>query len=186
VFLRLVIPGDALMLRRCFCGGDQGVELQLAEMFRLGSVTCVPAFGERTMYMVYRLKMGRLSNVVLLSLLLILSGVPGATSLLCAQPMKAHAHACCKGHERVNAAHCGAASVRLGSPCCCKMAPVNSAPAQNLPASNGSNDGTVILGAISDIAGDIPASSLFSDRGSPQVAKLQHSPVHALLCTFLV
>src|ERR1017187_8534560 len=34
--LRLVVLCDTLMLCRCFCGGDQGVELLLVEMFRLG------------------------------------------------------------------------------------------------------------------------------------------------------
>ena len=149
-------------------------------------MTCVTTFGERAMYMVYRLIMGRLSKVVLLSLLLILSGVPGAASLLCAQPIKSHAHACCRGHERAAASHCGAASVQSGNPSCCQVAPINSTPVQNLLLSGNSNDGAQVFRALSGMAGDIPASILFSGRGSPRLAKLQHSPVHALLCTFLV
>jgi hypothetical protein len=134
-----------------------------------------------------RLIMGRLSKVVLLSLLLILSGVPGATSLLCAQPMKSHAHACCRGHERVNALHCGASSAAVsGTPSCCKVAPVDSTPVQPLLLSGVSQDSTYGLHAISDIAEVFPVSILLSGRGSPRSAKLQHSPVHALLCTFLV
>lgn len=136
--------------------------------------------------MVYKSNMGRLSKVVLLSLLLILAGVPGTASLLCVQPMKSHAHACCMGHEQVNASHSAEASVLSGSHFCCKMAPIDSGPAQNLLVSSSSNDGAVVLHAISDIVGDLPALILVSGRGSPRLAKLQHSPVHALLCTFLV
>src|ERR1019366_2717744 len=97
---------------------------------QLSHVTIITRLVERTMYTAYSLIMGRLSKVVLLSLLLVLSGVPGTASLLCAQSMKAHA--CCMGHDMANDPHCGASSVRPGSPCCCKMTPVNSAPAQNL------------------------------------------------------
>jgi hypothetical protein len=146
-----------------------------------------PTLGERTMYMVYRLMMGRLSKVVLLSLLLILSGVPSTASLLCAQPMKSHAHACCMAHEHVNAAHCGASSaVVSGTPSCCKVAPIDSTPVQPLLLSGVSQDSTYGLHAISDIARMLPVPILLSGRGSPRSAKLQHSPVHALLCTFLV
>jgi hypothetical protein len=137
-------------------------------------------------YVIYRLTMGRLSKVVMLSLLLILSGVPSSASLLCAQSLKSHACACCMGHEQVAASHCGAASVQSGNPCSCKVAPINSTPVQNLLLSGGPNDGAVILRPISDIAGELPASILFSGCGSPQSEKLQHPPVYALLCTFLV
>jgi len=136
--------------------------------------------------MVYRLSMGRFSKVVLLSLLLILAGVQSTASLLCAQPVKSHAHACCMGQGQVNASHGGEASVQLGNHSCCKMAPFNPAPAQNLLLSSDTNDGVVVLHAISDIAGDRSASILVSGRSSPRQAKLQHSPVQALLCTFLV
>lgn len=72
------------------------------------------------------------------------------------------------------------------NPSCCKVAPVNSTPLQNLLSSSVSNDGVVASSAVSDLAGEIPALILLSGRGSPGMAKLQHSPVHALLCTFLV
>jgi hypothetical protein len=52
--------------------------------------------------------------------------------------------------------------------------------------SSGSSDSAIVLRPISDIAGELPASILFSGRSSPQSEKLRHSPVHALLCTFLV
>jgi hypothetical protein len=174
------------MLRRRFCGGNQSVVLLLAEMFRLRPVTCITKFGERTMYMVYRLTMGRLSKVVLLSLLLILSGVPGAASLLCAQPMKSHAHACCMAHRQIAGSHCAPSSVQSRNPSCCKVAPINSTPVQNLVLSGGSSDGAVVMRALSGMTGDVPAPILLLGRGSPRLAKLQHSPVHALLCTFLV
>jgi hypothetical protein len=136
--------------------------------------------------MVYSLIMGRLSKVVLLSLLLILSGVPGIASLLCAQPMKSHAHACCMAHEQTAGSHCAASSVQSGNPSCCKVVPINSTPVQNLVLSGGSSDSAVVFQALSGMAGDVSAPILLSGRGSPQSEKLRHSPVHALLCTFQV
>jgi hypothetical protein len=138
-------------------------------------------------YIVYRLTMGRLSKVVVLSLLLILAGVPGAAPLLCAQPMNSHAHACCRSHEQVNASHCGAPSAAMSaSPLCCKVAPIDSTPVQPLLLPGVSQDSAYGLHAISDVAWVLPAPILLSGRGSPRLAKLQHPPVHALLCTFLV
>ena len=137
-------------------------------------------------YMVYRLNVGRLAKVVLLSLLLILAGVQGSTSLLCAQPMNSHAHACCMALEQAADSHCGTSSVQSGNPSCCKGSPFKSTAAQNFLPSSGSNDGVVVLSEMSDIAGNVPTAILSPDRSSPRLAKLQHSPVHALLCTFLV
>jgi len=131
--------------------------------------------------------MGRLSKVVLFSLLLILAGVQGTASPLCAQPMQSRAHACCRSHQHVNASHCGATSAAVSAtPACCKVAPIESTPFQPLVLPGGSQDSAYGLHAISDIAGVLPAPFLFSGRGSSRLAKLQHSPVHALLCTFLV
>lgn len=149
-------------------------------------ITCIAISGERTMHMVYSLTMGRLSKVVLLSLLLILSGVPGAASLLCAQPMKSHAHACCMAHQQVAGSQCGMASMQSGNPCTCKVEPIHLTPLQNLPLSSGSSHSAVVFGPIRGIAGELPALIHFSGRGSPRSEKLRHSSVHALLCTFLV
>lgn len=151
----------------------------------LAFVICVTTVGEEAVLW-YTPSMGRFSKVVLLSLLLMLAGVPSTASLLCAQPVKSHPHACCMGQGQANASHGGDAPVQLGNHSCCKMVPVNPAPAQNLLLSSGSNDGIVVLHAVSDIAGDRFASILVSGRGSPLQAKLQHSPVQAFLCTFLV
>ena len=152
----------------------------------LRSVICITKFSERTMYMVYSMTMGRLSKVVLLTLLLILSGVPGAASLLCAQPIKSHAHACCRPHQQTAGSHCAPSSVQSENLSCCKVAPSNSTPVQNLVLSGGSRDGAVVVRALSGMAGDVSAPILRLGRGSPRSAKLQHTPVHALLCTFLV
>jgi hypothetical protein len=138
------------------------------------------------MDMVYSLVMGRLSKVVLLSLLLILSGVPGAASLLCAQPMKSHVHACCMAQKQVAESPCGMASMLSKTPCSCKVEPINSTPLQNLPLSSGSSQSAIVLLPISGIAGELPALVHLSGRGSLRSEKLQHSSVHALLCTFLV
>ena len=136
--------------------------------------------------MVYRLIMGRLYKVVPLLLLLILAGVPGIASPLCAQTVKSHAHACCMGQEQVAESHCGMASMQSGNPCNCKVAPIDSAPGPSTPLSSGANDGTVTFRVVSDIAGNPLASIYLSGSNSPQSGKLQHSPLHALLCTFLV
>lgn len=142
---------------------------------------------ESMMYIVNRLTMGRLSKVVLLAVLLIIAGFPGATSLFCAQRSGSHGHACCMAHEQANASHCAAFSLALsGTASCCKVAPIESTPIQPILLSGVSNDSANGLHATSDIAGALPAPALLWRRGSPLLTKLQHSPVHALLCTFLV
>ena len=139
------------------------------------------------MYIVNRLTMGRLSKVVLLAVLLIIAGFPGATSLFCAQPSGSHGHACCMAHEQANASHCAASSLAVsGTPSCCKIAPIDSTSIQPILLSGVSQDSASGLQATSDIAGALPAPALLLRRGSPLSTKLQHSPVHALLCTFLV
>jgi hypothetical protein len=130
--------------------------------------------------------MGRLSKAVLLSLLLILAGVPGTASQLCAQTMTSRAHACCMRHAQMTASHCGAASMQLGNRSCCKVAPIESTPARELSLTGGANDGAYGLHATSGLAGMLATPVLVSGRGSPRRTKLQHLPVHALLCTFLV
>jgi hypothetical protein len=130
--------------------------------------------------------MKALIKAALLSLLLIMAGVPGIARQLCAESSGSHAHACCAAHEQVTGSQGGATSMQSTNPSCCKVAPVNSTPLQNLLSSSVSNDGVVASSAVSDLAGEIPALILLSGRGSPGMAKLQHSPVHALLCTFLV
>ena len=139
------------------------------------------------MYIVDRLTMGRLSKVVLLAVLLILAGFPGAMSLFCAQPSGSHGHACCVAHEQANASPCGASTLAVsGAPSCCKVAPIESTAVLPIQILGSSHDRTYVLRATNEIAALIPAPLLSSGRGSPRTAPLQHSPVHALLCTFLV
>jgi hypothetical protein len=76
--------------------------------------------------------------------------------------------------------------MQTGIPSCCKVAPIESTPAQELSLTGGANDSAYGLHATSDLAGALPAPVLLSGRGSPRRMKLQHLPVHALLCTFLV
>src|ERR1039458_4943157 len=93
------------------------------------------------MYKKGRLIMGRLSKVVLLAVLLIIAGFPGATSLFCAQPSRSHAHACCMAHKQASSLHCVASSLAVsGTPSCCKVAPIESTPIQPTLLSNVSND----------------------------------------------
>ena len=139
------------------------------------------------MYIVNRLTMGRLSKVVQLAVLLIIAGFPGATSLFCAQSSGSHGHACCMAHEQANALHCATSSLAVsGTPSCCKIAPIKSTPIQPILLSGLSHNSGYGLQATSDIAGALPAPALLLRRGSPLLTKLQHSPVHALLCSFLV
>jgi hypothetical protein len=136
--------------------------------------------------MVYIVKMGRASKIMLLSLLLILAGIPSDASLLCARPMRQQAHACCMEQEQVAESHCGMVSIQSGNPCSCKVEPINATLAQNLSLSSGSSNSARVLRPINGFAGELPASILFLGRGSPRSEKLQHSAVRALLCTFLV
>lgn len=155
------------------------------QVFR--SVIYITTLVASMMYIVHRLTMGRLSKVVLLAVLLIIAGFPGATSLLCAQPSGPQGHACCMAHEQANASHCAAPSSALsGTPSCCKIAPIESTPIQPILLSGLSQDSAYGLQATTVIAGALPAPALLLRRGSPHLTKLQHSPVHALLCTFLV
>src|ERR1035437_848297 len=130
--------------------------------------------------------MGRISKVVLLALLLIFSGVPGIAPLLCAQPLASHAHSCCAAHKRTSSANFGSAATLSDNPPCCNVAPARSMPIQPLLLLTGSHDGEYGLQAASDLAVALPAPILLSGRGSPRSAKLLHSPVQAVLCTFLV
>jgi hypothetical protein len=138
-------------------------------------------------YTVSRLTMGRLSKFVLLAVLLIIAGFPGATPLFCAQPSGSHGHACCMAHEQAKASLCAASSLAVsGTTSCCKIAPIESTPIQPILLSGLSQDRVYGLNVTSDIAGTLSAPVQRLGRGSPLSTKLQHSPVHALLCTFLV
>jgi len=151
--------------------------------------TCDPHHYAGRQYDVYldTLTMGRLSKVVLLAVLLTFAGYPGATSLFCAKHSGSPGHACCMANEQINASHFAASSLAVsGTASCCKLAPIESTPVQPIQLSGASHDSANVLQATSDIAGVLPASALLLRRGSPPLTKLQHSPVHAFLCTFLV
>jgi len=130
--------------------------------------------------------MGRFSKVVLLSLLLILSGAPGDASLLCAQPVKPRAHACCMKAEMARSSHCGADLATIsGTSSCCKVAPTESSPITPPQLIGNSRNGAIGLLAVKDIAGALPAR-IISLRVSPQRVAARQLSLHALLCTFLV
>ena len=141
---------------------------------------------ESVMYTVNRLTMGRFSKVVLLSLLLILAGVPSSAPCLCAQPQASHVHACCAEHQQASGARCGMASTLSVNPTCCKVAPIEFTPVLPTLMPGSSLDGAIGLNAISDLAVVLPAPILLTGPGSPRLVKLKNSHVHALLCTFLV
>jgi hypothetical protein len=130
--------------------------------------------------------MGRFSKVVLLSLLLVLAGVPGIASPMCAQAATPHVCTCCMAQGHTADSMRGSASAQSSNPCRCKVAPTDSAPVQNLSLSSASSDSTIVLQEVNDVAGTLPASILSSDKDISQLGKLQHSPLHAFLCTFLV
>ena len=130
--------------------------------------------------------MGRFSKVVMLSVLLILSGAPSDASLLCAQPVKPHAHACCMKAEMAMASHCGAATATIsGISSCCKVSPIESSPIAPLQLIGNSQSGAVGLLAVSGIAGELPAR-IITRQFSPRRVTPRQLPLHALLCTFLV
>ena len=146
----------------------------------------ITKLSESMMYMVYRLKMGRLSKVVTLSLLLILAGVPSSASCLCAQPQASGLHACCAEQQQVSSAGCGMASNLPVSAACCKVAPIEFTPVVSASIAGSSLDGAIGLHATNALAVVLPVRILLTDRGSPRLVKLQDSHVHALLCTFLI
>src|ERR1035438_2842256 len=80
--------------------------------------------------------MGRLSKAVLLTLLLVLSGVPGAALHLCAQGIGSHAHACCMAHKQVSASSSGRLATQVENTSCCKVAPLQSTPIQLISPSS--------------------------------------------------
>jgi hypothetical protein len=129
--------------------------------------------------------MGRVYQVVVLALLLIYSGAPGFASELCSPSSPAHAHACCAAHEQ-DPGKCATGVVISGESSCCKVAPAEPAPSMPLFLNDNSLDGAYVLQATSALAAILTAPQLVAGRSSPRLAKLVHSPVHAVLCTFLV
>lgn len=144
------------------------------------------AFCKMQAHVVYKKGMGRFSKVALLTLLLLVAGVPGTASLLCAQSAKAPAHTCCMEHEQAAGSECGSAAMQSDNLCNCQVSSTGSAPFQNFPTSSPSYDSTFVLKQVNDIAGNFSTSRVASTSDSQQSEKLQHSPLHALLCTFLV
>jgi len=88
--------------------------------------------------------------------------------------------------EQINTPRSLASSAQTQDLSCCKIAPTDTAPTQNPLLSGGAGSSTPAIRATNDLARDLPSAVLLIGRGSPRSAKLQHSPVHALLCTFLV
>jgi hypothetical protein len=129
--------------------------------------------------------MTALSKAVLLSFLLILVGVQGNMSQLCAESSGSHTPACCMTYEQVSAST-EAPTTSLASPSCCKIASDQPGPIQAILLSTGSHHGSYQLDANRVETLPIQVPVLGKDAGSPRLAKLMHSPVHAVLCTFLV
>jgi hypothetical protein len=132
-------------------------------------------------------QMGRLSKSAFLLVLLLLAGVPGYASCLCAMPSSSHAHDCCLGHDQQAASLSGTTNTAsLDSSCCCKVVPLGSLTTTSLSPSVRSYEGTHGTQATNAVALYLPLPTIRSNSGSPHSVKLRHSPVHALLCTFLV
>ena len=132
-------------------------------------------------------QMGRLSKSVYLVALLLLAGVPGYASRLCAMPSSSHAHDCCMGHDQQGASLSETTNTAsLDSSCCCKVVPLGSVTIPTLSPSVRSYEGTHGTQATNAVALDLPLPTIRSNRGSPHSVKLRHPPVHAFLCTFLV
>ena len=132
-------------------------------------------------------QMGRLSKSVFLVVLLLLAGVPGYASRFCAMPSGSHMHDCCMGQDQQTSSFSGTTNTASwDSSCCCKVVPLGSVTTTSMPTSDPSDDVTFAHLAMSAMALDPPVSSIRSNRGSPYSVKLRHSPVHAILCTFLV
>jgi hypothetical protein len=130
--------------------------------------------------------MGRLSKAAFLVLLLLMAGVPGFASHLCAMPSGSHIHACCMGHNHQTASLCETTATLSGDSSCCKVVPLGSVTVPSISPSVSSHDGAYGPQATNGVALDLPLPTIRTSRGSPHLVKLRHPPVHALLCTFLV
>lgn len=131
--------------------------------------------------------MGRLSKSVFLVVLLLLAGASGLASPLCAMSSGSHTHACCMGHDQQMAALCGTTGTLSGdSSCGCKVGPFGLVTTPSILPSIRAHDGTYRTQATNAVTLDLPLLTIRSNRGSPHFVNLRHSPVHALLCTFLV
>jgi len=131
--------------------------------------------------------MGRLSKSVFLVALLLLAGVPGYASRFCAMPSGSHEHDCCMGQGQQTASLSGTTNTASWDlSCCCKVVPLGSVTTISISTSERSDDVTYAHLAMGVVTLDPPVSTIRPNRGSPHLVKLRHSPVHALLCTFLV
>jgi hypothetical protein len=130
--------------------------------------------------------MAQTLKVVLLSLLLIFTGVAGAAQLVCTAPtgMQAH-HACCMHHG----ADMGKSQTRVsqdGVPSCCKVKPVVPNPMQTVFSSSSS---TLVVDELTaaTIAATIPPFVLHNrERLTGHLSKDLNSPTRAALCSFLI
>jgi hypothetical protein len=119
-------------------------------------------------------------------MLLLLAGIPGYASHLCAQPAFSHAHACCMGHDAQTGSLSGTSGTASLDSSCCRVVPPGSVTVQSLSPSVRPHDGTYGIQAANAAVLDLPLPIARSNRGSPRLMDLRHPPVHALLCTFLV
>ncbi len=130
--------------------------------------------------------MGRLSKSVFLVILLLLSGISGSATHLCAMSSGSHAHSCCMGHATQDASLYGMAHTQSADATCCTNVPSGSMTVPTVLPTGGIHDemyGTQVL--ISATMDQHVATGRLN-RGAPHLAELRHSPIHALLCTFLV
>jgi hypothetical protein len=131
--------------------------------------------------------MGRLSKSAFLVILLLLSGVSGSATHLCAMSSGSDAHACCMEHQTQTAGFCGMTQPPAADANCCQVVPSGSATIPSVLPSGGIHDDTYGTQILSDGTLRQPLPILQqSNRGAPDLARLRHLPVQALLCTFLV
>jgi hypothetical protein len=69
---------------------------------------------------------------------------------------------------------------------CCQVVPFGSATIPSVLPGGGIHDDTYGTQILPDTTLHQPLPIMQSNRGAPDLAKLRHLPVHALLCTFLV
>jgi hypothetical protein len=90
-------------------------------------------------------------------------------------------------HQTQTAGSCGMTQTGAADANCCQVVPSGPVMIPSVMPSGGTHDDTYGTQILPDATQPQPLPSLQqSNRGAPDLAKLRHLPVQALLCTFLV
>lgn len=112
-------------------------------------VTCVTPLTSMDAYTLFKLKIIRLSRIGLLILLLLIGGVLGVASHLCAMHSSSHVRECCLGSNGMFASVSEASNTQFEAASCGKVGPPQSKAIQAPPLSTCPIDGVPAFHAAS-------------------------------------